>query len=533
MSVIINKSYTLILILIFLGISNLKSQIIFTSQEEVDSYPSECMNCDIIDQDIFISGPISNFDSLSIIKKVTGQITVISIGSNTDWSGFNNIDTVSGGIGFSFINSTFVLNGFEGLKSCGSLIITECSGLKAITGFNSLNSISSSLRINNCDNFQTSAEFNSLKTVTFIEISDNDTLERIKGFDSLENVDFIRLSSNQNVKSIEIGRSLNIIGEDIIINRNPLLENISGFEVLDSIGGSLGITSNFILSSVTGFEYLRRCGQINFTTNQRLELLPKFNRLIFTDRSILLNNLGIKEISGFDSLKTVGNEFFITGNDSLKIIQGFSSLEESGNFRISENPLCRINGFGKLININGNLYIGLVGIESLQFISTLRNINEVFNINNNKNLVDLTSMSNLRLSSISQLFIVSNNALSICHEKWVCDYIRSGNGEVRIENNAPGCLNEDEVLQACIVDVDEVATESLTIYPNPTSGVLNLTAEVELSIAVVYDYLGRELFRSRIENRQMDLSHLDNGPYLLHLMGENQTSLQVIKFVKH
>ena len=534
MSVIINKSYTLILILIFLGISNLKSQIIFTSQEEVDSYPSECMNCDIIDQDILIRGPISNFDSLSIVEKIEGSISIMQIDSFIDWTGFNNVDTITGIINGFGVVTPFIFNGFEQLKSVRSIILTELRGLSGITGFSNLENVELLLRIENCDSLRQAELFPSLKKAEFVNILHNKNLSSLKGFEKLETSNNISISFNFNLKEIEGFHLLDSVNSNLIFNVNSNLEKISGFDNLRIVGDDLSFGSNSRLKTIEGFNSLESCKSFNLISNIDLVNIPKFEKLRIVTRNFMFQSSDfLEKIDGFNALETVNGEFRLLRLRSIQEISGFRSFKGGNTLYISEISAENIEGFGSIESIDSEVYIASTGLKNIDFLSSLKSVDDSITIVNNFQLNDISGPSQIDILDLRSLLVEDNDALSICHEKWVCDYIRTGNGEVRIENNAPGCLNEDEVLQACIVDVDEVDTESLTIYPNPTSGVLNLTAEEELSIAVVYDYLGRELFRSRIENRQMDLSHLDNGSYLLHLIGENQTSPQVIKFVKH
>ncbi|MGK0333640.1 MAG: hypothetical protein ACI974_000456, partial [Paraglaciecola sp.] len=106
--------------------------------------------------------------------------------------------------------------------------------------------------------------------------------------------------------------------------------------------------------------------------------------------------------------------------------------------------------------------------------------------------------------------------------------------------DAVGCADVITFTVDLDVATDEATEvlESLSVYPNPTSGLLelrlNLKRATELS-AEVYDLTGRKMLTKNLGqqlrlNEQLDFSSLPNGIYLLRLRaGDAARTIRVIK----
>lgn len=91
------------------------------------------------------------------------------------------------------------------------------------------------------------------------------------------------------------------------------------------------------------------------------------------------------------------------------------------------------------------------------------------------------------------------------------------------------------VLSTCdYLSVEETILEGLSIFPNPTSGMINLTWEDQgtPTILEVKDAQGKSVYLSEIKgsNAKIDLSNFERGVYLLILTNENGTgTYRVVK----
>ena len=69
--------------------------------------------------------------------------------------------------------------------------------------------------------------------------------------------------------------------------------------------------------------------------------------------------------------------------------------------------------------------------------------------------------------------------------------------------------------------VENVTSEQLAIYPNPTSGIVYF--DNQLTNVAVYDVAGHQVYAQSLAEQSLDLSSLNAGTYLLvaQLNGES------------
>lgn len=72
------------------------------------------------------------------------------------------------------------------------------------------------------------------------------------------------------------------------------------------------------------------------------------------------------------------------------------------------------------------------------------------------------------------------------------------------------------------VGINEASVlNALKVYPNPTTGMLNLQSQVALTSYTLCDLQGRVVKQGNIESNQVDLSGLESGVYVLGVRGVN------------
>jgi len=71
-----------------------------------------------------------------------------------------------------------------------------------------------------------------------------------------------------------------------------------------------------------------------------------------------------------------------------------------------------------------------------------------------------------------------------------------------------------------ILAINEFDSLSFSIYPNPTTGVLNIASEVRITSLEVYNQLG-QLVLFNAFNSSIDISELSQGMYFIKIVGEN------------
>ena len=90
----------------------------------------------------------------------------------------------------------------------------------------------------------------------------------------------------------------------------------------------------------------------------------------------------------------------------------------------------------------------------------------------------------------------------------------------------------DDVEFGAMVAIDQPEVQGLRYFPNPTTGDLRIEAESAIEMAIVYDVMGREIFRKEMNTTQaqLDLSGLNAGVYLVSVKSETAAShFRIIK----
>jgi hypothetical protein len=294
-------------------------------------------------------------------------------------------------------------------------------------------------------------------------------LTNLNGLNSLTNIgEFFLIAFNDSLSSLAGLENLTTIEGtfdigDSFAGGNPKLINLTGLDNLSYIGGDLRIYDNLVLTSLTGLENLK-------TINGGL--------VIGGDPTSWgdAGNPSLKNISALVNISHLNTTLRILYNDSLTNLDGLDGLVSIGSD-------LWIEGNGSLSSLNG--------LENLSFIG------DCLAINNNPELVSIDGIKNIEANSILNLHVRDNSLLETCAVRSICDYLANPNGEIDIQNNAPGCNSREEVEEACTESVDEVSIiNNLSIYPNPFSN--SITIEFELNqldivTLIIYKHLGEKV----------------------------------------
>lgn len=88
---------------------------------------------------------------------------------------------------------------------------------------------------------------------------------------------------------------------------------------------------------------------------------------------------------------------------------------------------------------------------------------------------------------------------------------------------------EDEPLNV-IAGLSSTKTEVVTVFPNPFKDELVMTGLAGSELVEIYDLLGQPVFSGQISGRLLDLSHLQNGAYILRIKnGDREQTQRIIK----
>lgn len=72
-------------------------------------------------------------------------------------------------------------------------------------------------------------------------------------------------------------------------------------------------------------------------------------------------------------------------------------------------------------------------------------------------------------------------------------------------------------------DFNPQESKHVTIFPNPTNGLLTIASKDTITVVDVFDHLGRKVHQyNAIQNNQIDLSHLEDGIYFVAIENSNK-----------
>ncbi len=114
------------------------------------------------------------------------------------------------------------------------------------------------------------------------------------------------------------------------------------------------------------------------------------------------------------------------------------------------------------------------------------------------------------------------------------------NGNFIVVVDSLGCANASDIFVVNGIGIKEaIAAEFVQLAPNPTSGLLNLTARFannDETIVSVYDMSGKQLMQlalskaNNIDGQLIDLSDMKSGIYMIHVLhGKQLTARKVVK----
>jgi hypothetical protein len=576
------KKFTFLFALLFVFLTSGFSQgclpegIHFSSQDQIDNFQTNYPGCTIIEGDVTIYGEnIKDLSGLNVLETIGGELFISECDSLISLNGLNNITTIGGTVFISFNRRFKDLTGLENLTSInGEIWIQNHDSLQSLNGLERLIAINGRLLIGGNTMLTNLEGISNIdpNSITKLLISSNNSLSdcssqsicdfvnnpsgSIDIFDNSPGCNYpyeiaskcgfvmpclpygnynlfdqnqIDSFSSNYPDCVELNGQVRITGNDIT--------NLNGLNSITSINGSIEVSSTS-LSSLEGLEAIDTISEyFDIVLNNNLISVEGLDNLKFIGQDLdIIQNHQLENFVGFNSLTTVGDFLRFWYNSKLKSISGFSNLSSiDGNLWIeTHSSLTDLSGFAHLDSVGEQLYFrgntalqDLSGLESLSFVGT-----SVYIINNDS-LLSLNGINNIEPSSIINLGISNNLLLSTCEVESVCGYLSSPNGNVSINDNAPGCNSLAEVEAACGVSVSEFSDIQVeSIYPNPASNFININ-KIDLNnqiYIIFYNQLGQIAKNIELTSNRVDISHLEKGLYIVEIKSNSWVTRQ--KFIK-
>lgn len=249
----------------------------FTSQAQINAFPSNYPNCSVLDGDVTINGTgIVDLSPFSQIEEVTG---ILSIGVNpvgtslVDLTGLDNLHTARA----VKIQGNDLLTSLHGLESLTTLTIYltiyNCPMLTDISALSNLTEVGGGFGIGFCDALTNLHGIENMSVQFSIDIYYNASLVDITAFSSMTHSWDLQIEGNQSLQSLAGLENLQSVDNDLVIGNNPV-SSLSSLGSLSSVGERMIVQNSSQLSDFSGLENLTYIGEeLRIFNNQGLTSL--------------------------------------------------------------------------------------------------------------------------------------------------------------------------------------------------------------------------------------------------------------------
>jgi len=347
-----------------------------------------------------------------------------------------------------------------------------------------------------------SISFNALQN---LDLSQNLNLDTaITGDNPITEID---LTNNLNLRVLSLS---NTSLETVNIQNNTLLE------VVRVDGSALNTLDVSDLSLLNTLEISNtNLATIDLSQNTNL-LALQANTLAFTSLDISNNT----QLQILDITSTNITSLDLTNNSNLRLLEMADTLFTT--FDPSVLPALQYIDF----SLTPITHINFSENPSLCFVFAISDELETVNLQNGNNTVFgsgqdcIVSAGFTTFSASAEVFLAGNNLSSICVDD--------------IAYAEENFLITDDVtyFEDCLLSIDDSSLSDISLYPNPTNGILNLDTTTPIQQINIYNTFG-QLVRE-IQNdqgiRQVDLSTYDSGLYFIEVTAaQGKNSFRVIK----
>ncbi|WP_432412850.1 T9SS type A sorting domain-containing protein [Rasiella sp. SM2506] len=339
------------------------------------------------------------------------------------------------------------------------------------------------------------------------------------------------------------------LNTNLIIGFNTSdINDLSGLSQLTQIGMPIG---NGVTVSIAG--------------GPNLLSLSGLENLEFIGGTFFIEDTGITNLSGLESLTNIRDSFVVTRNANLINFVGVDVLSEVGSLSVSDNISqtsfegmeafqgitlglgdIQINNLESLTSLQGLNNVSkirqlrLVGCNVLTNLDPFSNLTELgsFIIQDNESLSSINGLANADPEAVFfSLSIRDNPNLSYCSVQLLCENFDNTNPNVVIfiENNAPGCNTPQEVEDFCgVVFIPDnnflnALLNHTPIIDTNTDGNIQFdeaeafTGTLNLANKVISDFTGLEAF--------INITGFNgSGNFMSELSLESNTALTSVDF---
>ncbi len=522
----------------------LPSGISFTSQADIDAFPSNYPNCVEIDGDVTIgyfqtcingsgtSTDINNLDSLYQLTSVHGNL-IIALNSNLiDLTGLDGLINIDNHLRIFCNDNLISLNGLNNLVSVGgttsigngSAGFVGNAKLQNLIGLSNL--INPTLSIEENLSFKNFTGLNSASSLQTLIVKNCDSLENFVGLENVItiNSNFTLARNNSNFDFVGLN-NLSSIGGNFFLDRNDHL-SFNGLNNLTEIEGGLDIFESQFITDLSGLSNLTTIESFTLVFSNSLTSLNGLNNWssfasptdLYSNTIDLFNNASLNDISAISFLDT-------TGLDDLQIVLN-STLSECDidlvcNFldANADNTLISDNMPGCDSNAEVESACSILPVTYSKELRAYKQNNSItleFSLAqqiNNSHFDILHSVDGILFTAIGTILGEGNSSIEkeylFIHEKPQIGINYYTIKQVDLDGNFSFSR-----ISSVIYETDS----PILIYPNPAKDYIYINNKKEKGI-YIYTSHGVLVMQDHIDQFGIDISHLDNGVYFYSIEG--------------
>ena len=428
------------------------TEIVLTTQQQIDDFAINYPNCTQINDDLVIKGSsdIQNLNGLIDITLIEGDLIIgeNSIGTTTSLINLNGLEslvTINGDLIIQRNNQIQSLLGLNNLIEIGGVFkLNSNQELLSLDGLSVLNSVHGLfITLNNkLNSIEALSNLNVIESNPYNNaflISRNDSLTSLEGLDSVHTIDGSAVISDNGLLNLYGLRNLKRVNGYLSIESSEFLLNLNGLENLERIAGRFRIAFNTAMLNLEGLDNLKRVeGELEIHQNalinlngckiEHVEKLNIFNSNHLIDLTglegltsingdvIIKFNDALVNLMGLNNLKSIGGEFIIYLNKSLVDLQGLEALEEVSPlaampFEIKYNDnLQTLRGLNSLKTVGNDLYIAYNNeLTQLNTLQNLEYVGEIFTVAGNDKLINIDGLE--KITTLNIMSIIGNDSL--------------------------------------------------------------------------------------------------------------------------
>jgi len=458
--------------------------------ENLDGFPTQLKGVHV---DIVNNERLENLQGMSGLDTLSGL--TLQQNPNVCSLGFSPPITVTSGILFTNLPRLKSLHSLKTARHLDAIGLIALDSLQSLQGLEHADSVYQVV-IDNCHSLTTLNGLQGLRSVSYLYVGGfrmdinqeplnkegNRTLKSLDGLENLHRAGFCLVSYNNSLTSIDALRNL----ESDYLN----ISNNNGLRVIRELpaGGDdmlLHIYQNAALDSILSSEAPKQLHTLYLYQNPALSSISGFNNLKYIEHDAYISNnnqLDLKD--GFKQLETIGRDLEIIGNNQLTNLEAFRNLQViRGQLLLSKNPQLNLNsGFKQLETIGGNLVISdnnqLANLEAFRNLQVIRGQLQV-----SRN-IHLSSIEGLRMvdpGQLNDLNISHNPVMDTCTIPLVCEMIDQQNPIYQfIYRNGPRCSFRKEIKEDCnqvTTSLSDPIESPIHILPNPATELLQLSIQ--------------------------------------------------------